>query len=252
MTLFWLCVAGFFAAFVDSMVGGGGLISLPALLATGMPTHLALGTNKFAASSGALSSVYHYYKSGTLKKEVLLPLVPMSLLGSSLGVLAVLALNPDFLKNLIIIMILVMIIYNLINPHLGLHDHYDGHTKKERIKAQGFTTLIGFYDGFFGPGTGSFFIMMLIHIFGMDFRQAAGVAKSLNLASNMAALTVFLISGQVYFKYGLLMAVFMMIGARFGTLFAVKKGPKWIKPIFILVSIALVSKMILERLEAFF
>ena len=251
MTLFgfvMICVAGFFAAFVDSMVGGGGMISIPALMATGIPTHLALGTNKFAASSGSISSVYHYFKSGTLEKKILLPLLPLSLIGSALGVLAVLAINPNFLKVLIIVLVSIMIVYNLLNKNLGMVDTYESHTSHDQLKAQGFTFTIGFYDGFFGPGTGSFFIIMLIHIFKVDFKRAAANAKTLNLASNIAALVVFAFSGQIYFLIGIPMAISMILGAKVGTRFALKKGAKWIKPIFNVVSISLVLKLLIEGL----
>lgn len=245
MDLLIICIAGFFAAFVDSIVGGGGMISIPALLATGMPTHLALGTNKFAASSGAISSVYHYYKGKNLNKEILFPLIPFSILGSAIGVICVLAINPDFLKNIIVLLIVIMLIYSFVNKNLGLEDHYSGMTIKDEAKSRGFTSIIGFYDGFFGPGTGSFFIMMLIHIFKFDFKRSAGNAKALNLASNVAALLMFLFNKQIAFQIGIPMAISMMLGARFGTLFALKKGTHWIKPIFGIVSVALIFKMVL-------
>jgi len=237
-------IGGAFGKIVDSIVGGGGMISIPALLATGMPTHLALGTNKFAASSGAVSSVYHYYKSGVLNKKILLPLIPLSLVGSTIGVICVLAINPDFLKNIIVVLVVIMLIYSITNKNLGVVDLYEGHTSKEQIKGQVYSSIIGFYDGFFGPGTGSFFIMMLIHQFKLDFKKAAGNAKALNLASNVAALVMFLLNGQIAFRIGIPMAVCMIIGARLGTLFAIKKGTRWIKPIFMCISLALVVKML--------
>lgn len=245
MDLLIICIAGFLAAFVDSIVGGGGMISIPALLAAGIPTHLALGTNKFSASSGAISSVYHYFKAGNLNKKILLPLLPLSIIGSTIGVLCVLAINPDFLKNIIVVLIIGMLIYSLLSKNLGLHDRYVEHSNKDQLKGQFFTTVIGFYDGFFGPGTGSFFIMMLIHIFKVDFKKAAGNAKALNLASNLAALFMFLINKQIIFRIGIPMAVCMIIGAKLGTQFAIKKGTKWIKPIFSIVSFALVIKMLI-------
>lgn len=246
MEIVIICIAGFFAAFVDSMVGGGGMISIPALLATGMPTHLALGTNKFAASSGAVSSVFHYFKSGNLNKKILLPLIPLSVIGSCIGVLCVLAIDPSFLKSVIIILIVIMVFYSLFNRKLGLVDNYTQHTPHEQLKGQGFSAAIGFYDGFFGPGTGSFLIMMLIHVFKLDFKKAAANGKALNLASNLSALVLFFVNRQIMFSVGIPMAFFMIIGARMGTLFALKKGTRWIKPIFTLVSIALVLKMIIE------
>lgn len=246
MEIVIICIAGFFAAFVDSMVGGGGMISIPALMATGIPTHLVLGTNKFAATMGAISSVYHYFKSGNLNKKILLPLLAFPLIGSVIGVLCVLAINADFLKNIIIVLIVIMVIYSVVNKNLGLVDSYETHTPHEQLKGQGFALIIGFYDGFFGPGTGSFLIMMLIHVFKLDFKKAAANAKVLNMISNGAALVMFLINGQILFRIGIPMAIFMVIGAKMGTRFAVKKGTKWIKPIFTMVSLGLVVKLLLE------
>lgn len=247
MDIIIICIAGFFAAFVDSMVGGGGMISIPALIATGMPTHLVLGTNKFAASSGSVSSVYHFYRSGHLKRRILMPLLAFPLMGSVIGVVCVLAINPDFLKNIIIVLLVGMIIYNTLNRRLGLTDNYTQHTSHDQLKGQGFALIIGFYDGFFGPGTGSFLIMMLIKVFKLDFIKASANAKVLNLISNGAALFIFLIHGQIAFRIGIPMAFFMILGARTGTLFAIKKGTKWVKPIFTLVSLALVFKLMLGQ-----
>ncbi|MGB3367482.1 MAG: TSUP family transporter, partial [Acidaminobacteraceae bacterium] len=170
MTYILIIVIGFFAAMVDSMVGGGGLISLPALIATGMPTHLALGTNKFASGSGAISSSITYIKSGNVNKRLMKVLFPCSLIGSAIGVKVVLGLNPDFLKAIIIFLVAIIGIYTLINKELGLVDHYKEPDKKQMTKGVGLAGFFGFYDGFFGPGTGSFLIFGLIHIFGLDFK----------------------------------------------------------------------------------
>ncbi|WP_343213156.1 TSUP family transporter [Fusibacter paucivorans] len=243
-----ICIAGFFAALVDSMVGGGGLISLPALIATGIPTHLALGTNKLASSTGALNSAYHYFKSGNLNKKILMTLLPFSFIGSVIGVNAVLSVNPDFLKVLIIFLVAIIGIYTLMNKNLGLEDYYVEPSNKQLWKGRGFAGLIGFYDGFFGPGTGSFLIFTLIHLFGFDFKKAAANAKVLNLASNLAAILLFLMNRQVAFKYGIPMAIAMMFGARVGTHLAVTRGSKFIKPIFVIVSFTLIAKMGYEML----
>lgn len=243
MLILVICLTGFFAAMVDSMVGGGGLISLPALIATGIPTHLALGTNKFAASSGAISSSYTYFKSGNVNKNVIKYLFPFSVIGSIIGVNVVLGLNPDFLKVVIIVLVAVICVYTLVNKNLGLEDKYTPPTKDKYAKGVGLASALGFYDGFFGPGTGSFLIFGLIHIFGFDFKKAAANAKLLNLGSNLTAAILFLINGQVAFKYGIPMAISMIIGAKVGTLLAIKGGSKFIKPIFVIVSFVLVVKM---------
>lgn len=243
MTYILICVIGFFAAMVDSMVGGGGLISLPALIATGMPTHLALGTNKFASGSGAISSSLTYIKSGNVSKRLMKVLFPCSLIGSAIGVKVVLGLNPDFLKAIIIFLVAIIGIYTLMNKELGLTDNYVEPDKIKMTKGVGLAGFFGFYDGFFGPGTGSFLIFGLIHIFGLDFKRAAANAKVLNLASNLMAAVIFLFSGQVAFQYGVPMAISMIIGAKVGAHFAIKGGSKFIKPIFVIVSFVLVVKM---------
>lgn len=246
MMIFTICLAGFFAALVDSMVGGGGLISVPALLATGMPTHLALGTNKLASGSGAISSVYHYYKSGSVNMKVIKRLAPFSLIGSAIGVNVVLGINPDFLKMIIIFLVAIIGVYTLANKKLGLEDHYVEPTKDKYIKGTCLSGVIGFYDGFFGPGTGSFLIFGLVNIFGFDFKNAAANAKFLNMMSNLTAVLIFLLNGQVAFQYGIPMALSMIVGAKVGTNFAVKGGAKFIKPVFVLVSFTLVAKMAFE------
>ena len=126
-----VCIAGFFGAVVDAIVGGGGLITTPALLAAGLPTHLALGTNKFASSMGTISSSYHYYKSGNVNIKLLKYLLPFSLVGSALGVLTVLAIQPDFLKVLIIFLVVIIGLYTLLKKDLGLEDRFSGLSSKK-------------------------------------------------------------------------------------------------------------------------
>lgn len=243
MSILIVCLAGFFGALVDAIVGGGGLITIPALLSVGMPTHLALGTNKFASSMGTISSAYHYYKSGEVEFSILKFLLPLSLVGSALGVLAVLAIDPDFLKGFIIVMVLVIGLYTLLKKNLGLINHRFEVTRKKIKQGMGLSFGLGFYDGFFGPGTGSFLIFGMIHIFGFDFRKASANSKFLNFASNFTSLILFLINGKIMFAYGIPMAISMVIGARVGTHLAVTKGAKFIKPVFVLVSFLLVLKL---------
>lgn len=246
MTIFIVCLSGFFAALVDSMVGGGGLISLPALMATGIPTHLALGTNKFAASFGAINSSYHYLKSGNLNKKILSRLLPFSLVGSAIGVNVVMGLNPDFLKGLIIFLVAIIGIYTLANKKMGLENLYVEPTKIKIAKGTALAGGMGFYDGFFGPGTGSFLIFGLIKLYGFEFKQAVANARVLNTASNLSAMLLFFFNGQVAFAYGIPMAISMIIGARVGTHLAVTKGSAFIKPIFVLISFSLVVKMTID------
>lgn len=250
ISVFIACLAGFFGAAIDAIVGGGGLITTPALLATGMPIHLALGTNKFASSMGALSSSYHFYKSGNMNMKMLKYLLPLSLFGSILGVLAVLALDPEFLKVLIIFMVIIIGSYTLFKKDLGLKNHFTGLTKKKIAFGMVLALILGFYDGFFGPGTGSFIIFGLIHIFCYDFKKASANSKLMNLFSNMTALVLFLLHGKIVFAVGIPMAICMVLGAKVGAHLAVTKGSKFIKPVFITVSFTLVVKMITDLIQA--
>ncbi len=240
------CIAGFFGAIVDAIVGGGGLITTPALLAIGLPTHLALGTNKFASSAGTISSSYHFYKSGNVNFKMLKYLLPFSLVGSMLGVLAVLAIEPDFLKVLIIILVVVIGTYTVVKKDLGLKNYFSGLTKKKIGLGIILALVLGFYDGFFGPGTGSFLIFGLIHIFGYDFKKASANSKLMNLFSNFTALVLFLINGKILFVIAVPMSISMALGARVGAKLAISKGATFIKPVFVIVSFALVVKMILD------
>ncbi len=243
--IFWICVASFFAAFVDAIVGGGGLISIPALLATGMPTHLALGTNKLASTFGAVSSAWQYYRSGAARLSVVIPLIPFSLIGAMMGVRVVLGMNADFLQVLIIVLVTIIGLYTLLKKELGMADEFEAPGPAVVAKGIVLALTIGFYDGFFGPGTGSFLIFGLIHIFRFDFKHATANAKFLNLTSNLAALSLFIMHGQVLFSTGIPMAIAMVFGARAGSLVAVTKGSGFIKPAFVVVSFSLVFKMAL-------
>jgi len=242
------CVAGFFGAVVDAIVGGGGLITTPALLAIGLPTHLALGTNKFASSMGTLSSSYHFYKSGNMNFKMLKYMLPFSLVGSIMGVLAVLAIQPDFLRVLIIILVVVIGTYTVVKKDLGLIDNYTGITRKKIAFGIFLALILGFYDGFFGPGTGSFLIFGLIHIFGYDFKKASANSKLMNLFSNTTAFILFLINRKIVFAVAIPMSISMIIGARVGARLAISKGATFIKPVFVIVSFALVIKMIFDLL----
>jgi len=246
LSIIIVCLAGFFGAVVDAIVGGGGLITTPALLAVGLPIHLALGTNKFASTMGTFSSSYHYYKSGNVNMKLLKYLLPFSAIGSAIGVFSVLALNPDFLRVLVIVLVFIIGGYTLIKKDLGLVNRFSGINKKKIKKGTMLAFPLGFYDGFFGPGTGSFIIFGLISIFGFDFKKASANAKLMNLTSNVVAFLLFLTHGKIMFQIAIPMAICMAIGAKVGANLAIKKGASFIKPVFILVSFALVIKMIFD------
>ena len=185
-TVAFLIVAGFVACFIDSTVGGGGLISTPALLALGMPVPLALGTNKLAASTGALTSVISFWRAGKINKKVALCFMPLSFIGSAVGAYVVYLLPEALMKNIIVVMLVAVAIYTYFRKDWGDVAAKEDMGVKELIAVALLALALGFYDGFFGPGTGSFLIFGFLFI-GCDFATAAGNAKALNFASCMSA-----------------------------------------------------------------
>ncbi|MCB2292589.1 TSUP family transporter [Clostridium algoriphilum] len=239
-----LCIAGFLASFIDSIAGGGGLISVPAFMLAGLPPHMVLGTNKFSATAGSFTSSLQFIKSGKANFKLLKYLIPFTFLGSMLGVKAVLHIDQKFLNTLVLILIIFIGIYTLFSKSLGLDDKFKGLTKQNVLCGIILALLLGFYDGFFGPGTGSFLVFGFISIFGFNFIASSANARVLNFISNITALILFAISGKINYMIGLPVAVSMIIGAKAGTSVALNNGSKLIKPIFVTMSLAVALKML--------
>lgn len=247
LTIIFLIGAGFVASFIDSTVGGGGLISAPALLGLGLPVPYALGTNKMAASMGALTSVISFWRAGKINKKMALSLMPLSFIGSALGAYVVYLLPEELMKNIIVVMLVAVAVYTYRRKDWG---------DKPTVEKLGFGALVGsavmaftlgFYDGFFGPGTGSFLIFGFLFL-GFDFVTAAGNAKALNFASGIGALMSFALSGTVLWSYGAIMACGMIVGAIFGSRMAIKKGASYVRPLYLLVTTLLIGKQVIEIL----
>lgn len=245
-TFIFLCVGGFLAAFVDSIAGGGGLISMPVLMMAGLPAHLALGTNKFGGSFGCFSSAYKYYKSGATNNELLKKLIPFTILGCVLGVQSVLSISEEILNIMVFIMILAVAIYTYKTKTLGTEDKFEELTKRNLNLGKFMAFFLGFYDGFFGPGTGTFLVFALIKIYGFDFLHASANTKILNFTSNFTALLLFMINGQILFKVAILYAIAMMIGGYVGAKVAIKKGSTLIRPIFLIMALLVGVKLIYQ------
>ncbi|MFT8319789.1 MAG: TSUP family transporter [Bacillus sp. (in: firmicutes)] len=244
--LLFLIIAGFTAAFIDSVVGGGGLISLPALLFTGLPPQMALGTNKLASAMGSLTSSISFLRHGKINKALMAKLLPLSIIGSAIGVYVVQKIPSDKLKPLILIILIIVTIYTLTKKEWGLTSTFKGMTKKKAIFAVGIVALIGFYDGFLGGGTGSFFLFAFL-LMGFDFIESAGNAKVLNFGSNITALIVFMYYDSIYYQYGIPMGIAMVAGALIGSRVAIKKGSSYVKVLFVLVSVVLIGKNIYDH-----
>ncbi|QSF47328.1 TSUP family transporter [Paenibacillus tianjinensis] len=243
-----LVVCGFLAGFIDSVVGGGGLISIPALLSAGIPLHLLLGSNKLAGTMCSFTSTASFVRSGKINFQLLKLLIPFSIIGAVAGSFTVRQVPSEFLKPLVIVMLVVITIYTLFKRSWGDVSTFSGSSKKTRLIGVMVAFVIGFYDGFFGPGTGSFLIFAFLML-GFEFVTAAGNAKVLNFASNISSLLTFIALGSVSFYYGLLLGVPMVAGAVIGSKVAIRKGAGYIRPLFITVTVILIGKQIWDTMH---
>ena len=247
-TLLFLCGAGFLAAAVDSIAGGGGMISLPAIIAAGVPPHLALGTNKFASTWGSITSTIKFARSDKINFNLVKYQIGCTIIGSAIGVKTVLSIDERFLHVLIVALIFAVAIYTTLKKDFGQENRFNGLTNKNVLLGMGFALILGFYDGFFGPGTGTFLVFSFISVFGFDFTVAAGNSKILNFVSNIVSLILFALSGKIVYLAGIPMAISMVLGAWVGTHIAIKNGAKVIKPIFIAIALFLTVKLIYQTL----
>lgn len=247
-TFLFLSIAGFIAAFVDSIAGGGGLISIPAFLIAGINPHYALGTNKFAATTASFTSSVKFARSGKVNFKFIKYIAPFTFVGAVLGVNTVLSIDQKVLYPLVTILILLVGLYTVFSKKLGQDNNFEGISIKNIVKGTIIGFIIGFYDGFFGPGTGSFLIFAFIKIFKYDFVNASGNGKILNFTSNIASLIMFAIKGKIMYTYGIVVAIAMIFGAYFGTKAALKNGARLIKPLFVIMSIGAAIKLIIQYL----
>ncbi len=239
-----LFVAALAAGFVDSIAGGGGLITIPVLLSLGLDPQSALGTNKLQAPFGSGSAAWHYAQAGAVPLRDCVRGFVFSIIGAAMGALVVQQLEPSFLRRFIPVLLVAVAAYMLFKPRLGDRDLHP------RL-ARGwfdltFGLLIGFYDGFFGPGTGTFWAMAFVLGLGFNLTRATAYTKVMNFASNLSAIAVFLISGKVVLAAGLIMGLGQLLGARLGSRMVIGKGTKLIRPVFITVCLLLTAKLLYD------
>ncbi|MEO4054992.1 TSUP family transporter [Solibacillus sp. CAU 1738] len=232
---------GFLAAFIDSVVGGGGLISLPALMFTGLSPSAAVATNKLAGTMGSMTSTITFYRSGKLDIKSVYKWFPLAFIGSMIGAWVVHLMNPEILKPLMLVMLAAVAVYTIFRKDWGSISTYKKLSKGKFIAFLFVIFAIGFYDGFLGPGTGSFLIFAFLMI-GFDFLKAAGNAKFLNFGSNIGALLMFMTLGQINYAYGLIMGVAQILGAICGSKYAIKRGSGYVRVLFITVTVVLLAK----------
>lgn len=242
----WVMLSGaaFIAGLVDAVVGGGGLIQIPALF-TALPqvTPAAIfGTNKFAAIFGTASAAVRYARRIQVPWRAALPAAAAAFVFSYLGAMAVSLLPREVLRPLVLTLLILVALYTLARKDFGSIDENRHHGTGDMLLALLFGALIGFYDGFFGPGTGSFLIFLFIRFFGLDFLRASSAAKIVNVATNGAALLYFGANGYVLWALAALMAVFNIAGALLGTRLALRHGSGFVRKVFLAVASALIVK----------
>jgi hypothetical protein len=239
-------LAALLAGFIDAIVGGGGLITVPALmiaLPTGTPLPTLLGTNKVVACTGTTMAAGKFLWSGTLSWREMVRPVAASALGASGGVWLTYRIHGDFLRPVMLGLLVAMLAFTLLKPDLG-HIHAPrfglGH---QRGLATLIAMVLGFYDGFFGPGTGSLLIFLFVAVLGFDFLRASALAKSVNWASNLTAMGLFLWQGSWIPSVALSMAAANGAGGYLGARVALSKGSHWVRGVFIGVVGALILRL---------
>ena len=239
-----ITLASGLAGFVDAIVGGGGLVLLPALFATfatAAPATL-MGTNKGAAIWGTAIASWQYSQRVQLRWPTLLPAALAGFVGAFAGAWAVTVLSPDFLRKLLPLVLLAVLAYTLVKKDLGQHHAPRLAPRAEWLTASLIGASLGFYDGFFGPGTGSFLVFLLVRVLGYDFLNASASAKVLNVATNIAALILFALKGHVWWHLALPLAVANVLGSLLGTWMALRHGAGFVRGIFLAVVSALILK----------
>ena len=243
-TIAVLAFAAFAAGFVDSIAGGGGLITIPALLLAGFSPTAALGTNKLQGMFGSGSATIHYAANGQVDLSRQLPSALLALVGSAVGALLATIVPGDFLRALLPVLLIAIALYFALKPNMNDVD------RAERMSSFLFglviPPLVGFYDGLFGPGAGSFFMLAFVSLAGYGVLKATAHTKLLNFASNIGGFAVFAAVGVVYWKIGLMMGVAQFLGARLGASLAIRIGARLIKPLLVVVCVALAVKLLAD------
>lgn len=242
-----ICLAGLLAAVIDSISGGGGLIVLPAYMYIGLSPCVALGTNKLFGTFSSSTCCIRYAKSNKVDFKLIKFLIPFSFIGSMLGVNTVLLMDKKYLIPIVSVLILFVGVYTIFSKSMGVENNFKGITKSNLILGMIFALILGFYDGFFGPGSGSFAIFGLIKIFKFDFITASANGKMLNLTGNITALIIFALHNQINYPLGIIASIFGVCGACLGTKLALKNGTKLVKPIFVTMSLAVAGKLVLAQ-----
>lgn len=240
-----VCVGVFCASFMDAIGGGGGIISLPTYLLAGLPMHFALGTNKLSSCIGTVASTVRYIKNKYVDWFLGIPSIGLALVGAHLGTRLHLALDEKILK--FVLLFVLPVIAALLFQKKNLPEERKPLNKwLRRAIVWGASLIFGTYDGFYGPGTGTFLLLSFCYLAKIDVRTASGNVKLVNLASNMGALVTSLLAGKVLIPLGLVSAVFATAGQYIGAGLTLKNGFKIVRPVILVVILLLTGKVLLE------
>jgi len=241
LLLLALMAVGMLAGFVDA-IAGGGMITVPALLSAGLPPVAALATNKMQSMVGTGMAVFTYWRRGFVALRDLLPAIALTFAGSLLGALAVSNVDVTLLNVAVPVALIGIALYFLFAPKLSDANRAARLPFGPFVPLMGFA--IGFYDGLFGPGTGAFFTMGFVVLFGLGITRATGSTKALNFTSNLAALVIFIPGGHVVWPVAIVMAIGQLIGGYVGARTGIRYGVKIIRPLVVVVSIAMALKLL--------
>ncbi len=244
-TALFLLAASFFAGFIDSIAGGGGLIQLPALL-IGLPkseTAEVLGTNKLSAVFGTTAAAALYRKQIKPDPKILIAMGVPAFLGSAGGAVLASKIPTSSMRPMVLVLLIIVAVYTWFKPDLGKFENLR-HLPKRRVQIAAIAgVIIGFYDGIFGPGTGSFLMLILVASLGYAFITASAIAKVVNVATNVGAIMVFGINGAVIWQIGIILGIANISGAVIGARLAIKGGSTLVRKVFLIVTVALIVKV---------
>lgn len=239
--LLLLIAVAFIAGFIDAIAGGGGLLTIPALLMAGLPPHLVLGTNKLCATFGSATASLAFYRKGLFHPKQWQRCLWATGIGAALGAILAQQLPAQWLNQMLPVVVFACALYLLFGRTPEVKVDAEPIIKTARQYPQGFG--LGFYDGVAGPGTGAFWTVSTLLLYPLDLLRASGVARSMNFVSNAAALSMFIVSGNVAWALGLGMGAALMLGAAVGARVAIGGGNRLIRPVFILVVMALAARL---------
>ena len=248
-----VCPLVFLGGFVDSIAGGGGFISLPAYMISGLPVHMAIGTNKLSSAMGTSLTTYRFAKKGYINLKTAIYCAICALVGSTVGAKTALLINDRIFKLIMLVILPLTALYVFFNKSLEKNNENSSEDesfshKKTILLAMPIALILGFYDGFYGPGTGTFLMITLTSLAHMTLNESAGISKVINLATNIASLSVFLLNGKVLLPVGIVAGFFGIAGNYIGTNLFSEKGAKIVKPLILVVLTIFFIKVLLEVL----